>query len=274
MVGARTHTNPRWLALVMALACACWTDGARAEGEDAARAHFLLGRSHFDAGEFTKAAAEFEEAYRISQRPALLYNLYVAYRDAGDTANAARTLREYLAKEQNIENRPQLEARLVALERTPATPTTAATPAEAAPTEATPTEPVAPSETQLAANTRAAEDTEPPAPKRSIVLPLVLIGTGGAMVIGSVVTGLMASSAQSELEEMCPTRMNCPAGLEDTQSKGQTMALLTDILLFGGVAVAGAGAALWVFGGSSEDEPQASAACAPGGCAASVRLRF
>jgi tetratricopeptide (TPR) repeat protein len=127
-----------------------------AETEEQARAHFRLGRAHYDNGNFAQAAVEFEEAYRISQRAALLYNIYLAYRDANDTRNAAEALRKYLALEQNIENRGQLESRLAALDKslqdnpsgetspgttappgTPAEPAQPLTPVPAAP-EATP----------------------------------------------------------------------------------------------------------------------------------------
>ena len=101
------------------------------------------------------------------------------------------------------------------------------------------------------------------------------MGVGGAMMLGSIATGLMASSAQSELEDMCPTRMSCGGDLEDTKSKGETMALVTDILLFGGVAVAAGGAAWLLLGSdSSESSPSASVMCTDTACAASVRSRF
>ncbi|HKP60338.1 MAG TPA: tetratricopeptide repeat protein, partial [Polyangiales bacterium] len=117
--------------------------GTAAENEERARAHFRLGRAHYDNGDFAQAAVEFEEAYRISQRAALLYNIYLAYRDANDTRNAAESLRKYLALEKNIENRGQLEARLASLDRAladnpqpsaaPAAAAVAAAPAQQAP---------------------------------------------------------------------------------------------------------------------------------------------
>jgi hypothetical protein len=234
----------------------------------------LLGRSHFDAGHFTKAAAEFEEAYRISQRPALLYNLYVSYRDAGDTKNAARTLRLYLEKEPVIESRAQLEARLAVLEGL--VQEEAARQASPAPEEAAPAPATTPAaETAPDAPPAPDDTTYEDAPSGTSVVPFVIMGVGGAMVLGSVATGLMASSAESELEDLCPTRMECPPSAKDTQSRGQTMALATDVLLFGGIAVAGTGAVLWLLGAFDEREPVAAAAtCLPGGCVASIAGRF
>jgi hypothetical protein len=250
-----------------------------AKSEDEARAHFLLGRSYHDRGEFAKAAAEFEQAYAASGRPALLYNLFVAYRDANDAKRAADALRRYLELEKDIENRPQLEAKLEAMEAALAAQLIEETAAGTA--EATPQpEPVAEPEPQpvpLADVEPAAEPQESSFP----IGPVIVMGVGGAMMLGSIATGLMASSAQSELEDMCPTKMSCGSDLEDTQSKGETMALVTDVLLFGGVAVA-AGGAVWLLLGSGSSGESASAQgathasvmCTTTACAASVRGSF
>src|SRR5262245_12340695 len=84
--------------------------------ETQAREAFERGRIHYDNGDFPRAAAAFEEAYRLSGRDGLLYNLYLSYRDANNQDKAAEALRAYLTKVEVIENRPQLEARLKALD--------------------------------------------------------------------------------------------------------------------------------------------------------------
>jgi hypothetical protein len=247
--------------------------------EDEARAHFLLGRSFHDRGEFAKSAAEFELAYAASGRPALLYNLFVAYRDANDAKRAADALRRYLDLEKNVENRPQLEAKLEAMEAALA----AQLIEEAAnPQPAKTAEPA--SDAQAEPEPVAAADIEPmvqPEESAFPIGPVIVMGVGGAMMLGSIATGLMASSAQSELEDMCPTRMGCSADLEDTASKGETMALVTDVLLFGGIAVAAGGAAWWLLGSgsssesaSARDATHASVMCTNSACAANVRGTF
>jgi tetratricopeptide (TPR) repeat protein len=60
-----------------------------------AREHFQLGRSFYEQGSFQQAAEEFEIAYRLSARPQLLYNVYVARRDAGNQPMAIDALRGY-----------------------------------------------------------------------------------------------------------------------------------------------------------------------------------
>jgi len=248
-----------------------------AKSEDEARAHFLLGRSFHDKGEFSKAAEQFELAYAASGRPALLYNLFVAYRDANDAKHAADALRRYLALEQNVENRPQLEAKLEAMDAALA----AQVIEEAANPQAQPAAEEPPADEPQAVPITDVEPAAEPEESSFPIGPVIVMGVGGAMMLGSIATGLMASSAQSDLEKECPTRMNCGPDLEDTASKGETMALVTDVLLFGGIAVAAGGAAWLLLGsGSSEssasarDATHASVMCTDKACAANVRGTF
>jgi tetratricopeptide (TPR) repeat protein len=250
--------------------------------EDKARAHFRLGRAHYDNGNFAEAAVEFEEAYNVSQRAALLYNIYLAYRDANNTEKAAWSLKLYLEKEENIENRAQLQARLKALEEANAARAAApATPVAAA------GEQPADQLTETPAPEGAVEASEPPE-KKSNLVPIILLSTGGAMVITSIATGIMASGKKSEAEDLCPGLTNCdPAQkqkLDDLESSQGTLAIVTDIMMFGGIAVAGTGAVLLVLnlmsGGGDEQQatvaykPTASLACMPGACHGSMSMNF
>jgi len=86
-------------------------------GDEEARMRFELGRRYYDTGRFAEAAREFAEAHRLSGRTELLYNLFLAYRDAGDDVHAAETLRAYIPTLEAGERRTQLEARLRVLEQ-------------------------------------------------------------------------------------------------------------------------------------------------------------
>ena len=104
-----------------------------------------------------------------------------------------------------------------------------------------------------------------------------MMAGGGALMIGGVITGVLTLGIQSDLESMCDPSGLCPESLRDDRVSGQTLALVTDVLLFGGLAIAGAGFALFLLddgGGGDETEPEAAAACGPEGCAASLRVRF
>ena len=82
--------------------------------DERAKAHFRVGQSLYDAGRFNEAAEEWEKAFELSQRSELLYNVYVAYRDAASsTDKAIGALRRYLQLGQiEATRRLQLEARL------------------------------------------------------------------------------------------------------------------------------------------------------------------
>jgi tetratricopeptide (TPR) repeat protein len=278
------------------------------EDEEKARGHFRLGRAHYDNGDFAEAAVEFESAYRISQRAALLYNIYLAYRDANDTRHAADALRKYLKLEKNIENRGQLESRLAALERSlaespavgpapvaPIAPVAAVavaqpTAAQPATAQAAALQPSAATAGELSApepSPAKAEQAAASGPNQ--LLPIVLMSTGGALILGSVVTGVMTLGKHNTLSDAydtCQKAGDCQslppervAELESVRSSGKTLAVVTDVLLFGGLAVAGTGAVLFLLnrGGSEKAPPSATTAalaCAPGACVGTLRTRF
>ncbi len=86
-------------------------------GDIQARGHFRLGRQYYEQGRFADAAQEFEIAFGLSGRAQLLYNVYLAYRDAQDLPNAARALRGYLSSVPYAPDHEHLSARLAQLEQ-------------------------------------------------------------------------------------------------------------------------------------------------------------
>ena len=82
--------------------------------------------------------------------------------------------------------------------------------------------------------------------------------------------------------------MNCPPEhkeeLEDLDSSQGTLAIVSDIMMFGGIAVAGTGAVLLVLnlmsGGGEEKtatvayKPTANLACGPGACHGTMSMNF
>jgi tetratricopeptide (TPR) repeat protein len=237
-----------------------------AADEAQAREAFQRGRIHYDNGEFDQAAVAFEQAYSLSRRHALLYNLYLAYRDANQQEKAAEALRNYLDRVEVIENRPQLEARLKALEEGIAE--RKAHEAQKAQAAAQPAS-VAPA---AAVDSGAAE----PENKRWWVMPVVIGGVGAAMMAGSIATGLMASSKQKELEDKC-VNGTCDSSLKATADSGKTLTLVTNVLLAGGGAVLATGAVLlFVKKPKASEQPSTSAsvACTPRLCGGSVAVRF
>jgi tetratricopeptide (TPR) repeat protein len=278
----RTVTS-RWLAVGLLL-CLCGQPSGRvgaqarpaspaASTEVQAREAFERGRIHYDNGEFAKASLAFEEAYKLSGREGLLYNLYLAYRDANEQEKAAEALRQYLARVEVIENRAQLEARLKALDEGIAQ-RKAAEAAEAAERERTAAAAAAP----VAAASQAPGQAEPAAPGRWWLVPVTVMGAGGALMLGSIATGVMANNKAKELEDGCDGNM-CTSDLKSTADSGKTMAIVTDVLLFGGLATAAVGGVLLLLKKPKKDAradtaPEARFACTRAGCAGGVALRF
>lgn len=234
--------------------------------DERARSHFRAGSNLYDAGSFDRAGQEFEQAYQLSGRPELLYNVYVAYRDAGDVRKAAEALERYLDEAETVEDRVNLEARLRSLQDQIAALDMA-------------------EEQRERSQNASQESTPPPAEPPPApaggegpgIAPWILVGVGGAALVAGAVTGALALGAVGDIEDACPND-TCPAGydLEGERDGARTLVTATDFLLLGGALVALGGAAWLLFGGGGEQPPAAevNAACAAEGCMATVRGSF
>lgn len=90
-------------------------DEAR-DGDETARLHFEAGRAHYETGAYESALREFEAAYRLSGRAALLYNLYLAFERMAELGDAVDYLERYLAEgSPPPARRAQLDQRLTRL---------------------------------------------------------------------------------------------------------------------------------------------------------------
>src|SRR5262245_1514057 len=80
-----------------------------------AKAHYRTGEIYYERGRYPDAAREFEEAYRLSNRPELLYNMGKSYDGAGDAARALTAYRRFLGAVKQSPDRAVVEARIAAL---------------------------------------------------------------------------------------------------------------------------------------------------------------
>ena len=88
-------------------------------GEDpdvAARKAYAIGKSAFERQDFKTAYSQFMKAYRLSQRPALLFNMSSALRGLDRPHDAAEALRSYLRLAPTDPDRSAIERRIAALE--------------------------------------------------------------------------------------------------------------------------------------------------------------
>jgi tetratricopeptide (TPR) repeat protein len=236
-----------------------------------ARGAFRLGRQYYEQGRFAEAAAEFERAYGLSGRAELLYNAYLAYRDAQDEEGSARTLRGYLAQVEQVEDRPHLEARLQAIEAGIAERRATSDAQQAATAEA---------QRQAEEARRRADEAGRPR-YRTVPgqpWPWVITGVGGAMVIVGVITGAVAMSERSAFDTQCTLQL-CPADfdLATRRSNLESLAITTDVLLIDGGVVVATGVILGLLFGLDRSEPiapEVSASCTGDGCIGLVRGEF
>lgn len=120
----KLRTTPRWFsALVMGAALLVNGAAVRAqempgEGEIAAadvaraRALFAEGESAFDTGDYVLALARFEEAYRLSQRPELLYNIAFCEERLGNDEAALSGYELFVEALPDAPNRADVERRI------------------------------------------------------------------------------------------------------------------------------------------------------------------
>jgi tetratricopeptide (TPR) repeat protein len=249
--------------------------------DQAAREYFSAGRNLYDLGRFAEAAEQFQQAYDLSQRAPLLFNLYLAHRDASQDREAATALRLYLEQMPDVDNRRSLEVRLENLERAiaeqDAEREAAARDAEAAVR--------AEQEQREREEREEAERQQREEESSASPVPWIIAGVGGAMIVVGAITGGVALGLASGLEEDCDAvgdgTFSCDPDdqdLRDRQSSLSTMATLTDVMIIGGAVVAAAGVTWGLIqmlgGGGEEEAPAVSAMCGPTGCGASVRVGF
>ena len=100
------------IAVVLACSLLCGSAVAEVGDDQIARQHYATGTTYFEAGRFAEATREFLDAYRLSHRPAFLYNIGVAYEKAGDVGRATGYYQRYLQAAPNADERVEIEARM------------------------------------------------------------------------------------------------------------------------------------------------------------------
>jgi tetratricopeptide (TPR) repeat protein len=254
-----------------------------------AKSHFKVGKSLYETGRFSEAAVEFEQAYTLSNKVELLYNVYVAHRDASDLPKAIDALRRYLELAQiDDSTRVNLQARLRAMEEAnsrgsaPAAGTPEQEQAQPAPGPSpepavVPSEPLpepAPTSPPPAGTVEYEVDAD------SSALPYALIGIGAAAVAAGVVTAVLAAAKISDIEDACADDVCPPPSMFDLageRDSARTLRTVAFALLGGGVVVGGAGVTLLLLDSGekqAEAGPQASMRCGPDGCTGTVAGRF
>lgn len=207
-------------------------EAAVAEESDDARARrlYLQGDRLYAEGAYLAAVEAFQEAYELSRRPLLLFNLANAYERLGRYADASDVLQRYLpyapAHEQDSLRRRL--ANLQALEENRRAEEEAAARAAAQPPPEPP--PVATEPASTAAPARH-DDTH-----WMRTTGWVLVGTGAAFLVGGGAAAGVAATARGDADDLCVDEI-CPVQARDAIDRDTTFSLLADV----GIGV-GAGA--------------------------------
>ena len=81
-----------------------------------AKRNFRKGEKHYKVGEFAEAAAAYKEAYRLSEKPALLFNIAQAFRKAETYKEALYFYQGYLRDNRRARNRGDVKRLIKELE--------------------------------------------------------------------------------------------------------------------------------------------------------------
>ncbi len=104
--------------------------------------------------------------------------------------------------------------------------------------------------------------------------PYIVAGAGGALLVGALVTGLVANGLYDKLDRDCPKGACSDPKLISDRNTGKTLVVTTNVLLVTGLVAVAAGATFWLLAPSGSHETRVAAVCAPGGCALSLAGRL
>jgi tetratricopeptide (TPR) repeat protein len=200
------------------------------ENEERARQLFQAGDEHYANGRYEDALAAFEEAYALSGRPLLLFNMANAQERTGMYDEAIASLERYLPDADEGEA-SRIETRLTSLRSRAA-------------------------RVRDMTSTPDPVETPPDEPGISPVGP-ILLGVGGAALIGGLVLALRANSARSDLDELCTERGEqrfCQAEAESAQTRDRRSSIAADALFVAGAAAVGVGL-YFLLRSTDEEEP-------------------
>jgi tetratricopeptide (TPR) repeat protein len=203
-----------------------------------AKAKYEEGKGHFEEGEYEQALAAFTEAYNLSNKPDLLFNLGVCSEKLGQSAKAIAYYELYLEENPEATDRDDVSKRLEALKASQEQPSEPAEPAEPEPAPAPPP----PVDDELVIE----EDED-----QGVFWPGLVIGLGGLILATGALTAIMAYNNYGDLEDSCSP--DCSDG-KVSEVKGK--ALAADIQFAVGGAVVAAGVIWWLTADDGEAEAQ------------------
>ncbi len=243
--------------------------------DDAARAVFDAGAEAYDAGRIEEALRRFENAYELSGRSLIIYNVALCLDRLDRREEATTAYARFLREAPNAPRVPLARARLAALrdteageatgiaetpeeEQGPAGEQNDGTPDADEAVDGTPEDTDAQDEPADDGDSNSGGALAAPATTRpSLVGPIAVLGVGGVGLVTFAIAGILAGSSHDQAADACRTG-TCD---EDALSAMDRRALIADIGLGLGIAGAVAGTTWLVLAlTGADDEPRASVA--------------
>jgi tetratricopeptide (TPR) repeat protein len=208
-------------------------EASKVSKSDVERAHtvFLSGKQYLEESNYDKAISYFKDAYSIDcSIHAILPIIATAYERKGDRAEAVHALEEYQRRAPNASDHEIIERRIRNLKDQiardqPAAPTATATAAPTATATAIPTATPEPTSTATSAPTSSSVgETPPPSGGGPGVAPWVVVGIGGAAVVGGVVMYAVGAGDVSSAASACGAARKCTSASAASQgNSGRTL---------------------------------------------------
>jgi tetratricopeptide (TPR) repeat protein len=224
--------------------------GDKTANEAHAKELFAKGDAAYAEGRYEEALAAFQEAYSLSGRPQLLFNVSNALERLGRYAEAVDALEKYLASgkardrdvvqkrlanlKKRVEDQKKEQDRLAKEEEE---------------RRAKENEERKKAEAEQPGRTVVTTPAQPAHESPSKALPIVLLGTGAAALAAGGVFGVLTLSARSDVSKGCTSGSGgnlCSGDVRSAIDREKTFGLVTDIALASGIVLAGVGIYLLV----------------------------
>lgn len=184
----------------------------------------MAGSAYYEQANYKDSVKEFNEAYRLSGRTDLLYNIALCYEHLGDWDAAIESLRKYLNDKPEAQDRAIIQTRIGNLERRRAQ--------------------IAPAPAPTPAPVSVLVSARSPSKPRYLGGPIAL-SLGLAALASSIGTGAAALRLDEDLRARCLGGVCVPAD-RDEVDRGRALALSTDVLIGIGAAAVVVGVVLFI----------------------------
>lgn len=250
----------RVLVLVMCAVAAIST--AHADDKAQAKKLYEEGLRHYNLAEYAEAIRPWKDAYLLTKRPLLLFNIGQAYRLSGDCAQAMTFYESYAREQPNPKNQGELsDAEALCREKLAAKP--APPPVTPPPMTETGTAP-----TPLPPPPPATAEQRPSYRRRNVGM---IVGISGLALGGAAI--YFALHAGKQADALDGYRGEWGAAQESIEARGRRDQKLAWGLGLGGAAAIGVGVAL-VMSGAGSSESSVAVVPARGGAEVSWTVRY